>query len=113
MQQNTFLVVDRDGVVIHPRVYWEVIQKLLRMMMIRRCKRKDNCFMTITDSPEQLAKVREEIRRKVNGSCVAEAQNTVRRAHFSNDRGSGWFYELNDKTCSSYAGAERLLPRAA
>lgn len=115
---ESFIVVDRDGVVIASRVPWETIQKLVLLMMIQRHKRKTNCFHTITDSPAQLASIRHEIRRKTGGSCIAEAQNTVSKKHFANDRGNGWYYELNNQISSTYAASvERLkyeyIPMAA
>lgn len=110
---ESFIVIDRDGVVIHSRVPWETIQKLLLMMMVQRHKRKSNCFHTITDSPTQLASIRNEIQRKTGGSCIAEAQNTVSKKHFANERGNGWYYEPNATICSTYGASVDQLLRAA
>lgn len=110
---ETFIVVDRDGVVIASRVPWEVIQKLVLLMMIQRHKRKANCFHTVTDSPAQLASVRNEIKRKCGGSCIAEAQNTVSKKHFQNERGNGWYYELNEVISSTYSASVERLQLAA
>lgn len=113
MATEYFVVVDRDGVVIHSRVGWETISELLRLMMVRRAKRSRACFSTITDTPEQLAQVRAIISKRVRGSVIAEDSQAIKREHFSNDKGSGWYYELRERPASTYAAAVEEFLRAA
>lgn len=113
MATDYFVVVGRDGVVIHPRVRWEAILELLALMMVRKHRRKSHCFYTVTDTPEQLAQIRAVIQKRITGSVIAQANRTIKREHYSNEKGTGWYYEFNDRVSSSYAGSERELTRAA
>jgi hypothetical protein len=47
--------------------------------------------------------IRAELRRKISKTVpMAEANTTVSKVHFSNEKGAGAFWQLNEGTCFHY-----------
>jgi hypothetical protein len=58
--------------------------------------------------------VRAELRRKISKTPpIAQANNTVQQVHFSNEKGAGIFWQLNDETCFRYRTTLQCLQERA